>query len=259
MFRSNERILSSVGARQLTSFMAELTWSPLTEEFPRTPNHTDQETKFPSWSWASSKAKQSPGNKNQMEIISWWEGDIVDATEICNVHVTHRAGPQMNLAAFSLQSDSYFKFHPWIDVTSWTIKGHIDMRRKNERDPRIGVGSIDREPTHVKFDPEFQQWKEWAEKEVLAVFLLGHASGDVWGRSRLTFRGLLLKESESGVYSRIGIWSAPTRESGHSDARWRHESVFLRRKEIGRLLEQWSVVVDGILEGIWQWETIRIV
>jgi hypothetical protein len=77
---------------------------------------------FPSWSWASAKARQGDDTSGQLsqdfqhaEGLPWHHNEV-------HVQVRHVEENDMDLSTFVAHNDGYERFLPHIDLTSWVLE-----------------------------------------------------------------------------------------------------------------------------------------
>jgi hypothetical protein len=270
-------------ARRTESFLGGLMWFATNDGGTRVVKSSSIQngsTTFPSWSWAASKAKQLPSHDYYLLIDRWWEevtlrkgGDTVlqfspdihtgfspwihltGWTKKGSIQLSSPLDGQPNKFSF-LGSIAYLDNIPYLEdgpeqaqshgpttPVSGTrkLKHHFDTKTLREIYHNHTVRTKVKQQTKTRSNQK---------EELVAIYLRGSTRG-AWRGAFLeeqgylvNLRGLLLKESEAGIFMRVGIWEQP----GHyRDARWLDT-----RTEIHSILE-----AAGTQR--WDWRTVRIV
>jgi hypothetical protein len=153
---------------------------------------------LPSWTWASQKlASPSP-----TRTLKFGEGyTSCGSFKDLKCHITSRKGETIDVLHFITASPSqhYSKFHPWIDVTSWTVQSHLTMSDTNYSEGPIFAGIMN---AVFRFDNGVSR----EDEELTAVFMGSDLSWPSGFRSNMCFYFLLTRSAAPGTFYRVGLW-----------------------------------------------------
>jgi hypothetical protein len=172
----------------LASFLEGLLWST-------TPSNVKPHT-FPSWSWASVKASQPADVSCDLATGFTPEHYDYEIYQDIDIHVQHRLGGIIQLADLAWHEDDYKCFMPWIDITTWTRPCKVERSRS-------GLGLVSLYPeTYETYNPLA------LDRGVVHAICL-KARGIIIDRFEIHVVGLLVVETEPGLYRRVGelSWS----------------------------------------------------
>ncbi|KAF2115725.1 heterokaryon incompatibility protein-domain-containing protein [Lophiotrema nucula] len=166
------------------SFALGLAWQVQDSEQSNFPLPQDNEIRWPTWSWA-----RFHGRRLRFHLDQELE-EIRDVEEI-SVKFTRHSGELVDVAEYDSEHDDYTDFQSWIDITSWTISGHMQCS----------------ESQYLVFGPNkaILDNNDTPSGPVIAVHLgtcRSTTSPDIFNMAKF----LLLASAEPGNFRRIGIF-----------------------------------------------------
>jgi hypothetical protein len=161
---------------ETATFAQGLLWS-LIDYYPsRSPERQGQ---WPSWSWTSWTSAGNP-----VSYLGKKDCHSFYLQEIIQVHVNLLNGSRMDISDFAAGDHDCSDFHPYIDITTWTLRCRLVAL--------IRLKIVQR----MDYDDE-------EDADIILVYL-GLADGSEYDTMFSCF--LIVKKAEPGVWKRVGLF-----------------------------------------------------